>query len=224
MTPQYIMKKSACRPAHCYSAHVPGEGWVNRGGDPATKDDYDRQRMRSIDGEIECMGYAKEYAEPGYQDPTKCVLWANWNVFPRDLPSILENYGYSIEWSDEWTTCGDCGKAIRTQPNSYSWQPYYVLLNDCEIICLDCVDWQSYLESIEDDSDMACVAECNPADYGYTLVDDSFEHGLHPGQTDDPQAILKRLMQDGSTGYVFRIRESRQFDTRFEVYKRNEED
>jgi hypothetical protein len=31
MTPQYILRKSLCRPAHCFSAHVPGRGYVNRG-------------------------------------------------------------------------------------------------------------------------------------------------------------------------------------------------
>src|SRR5262249_11080147 len=128
MTPEYILRKSLCRAAHC--------------ADNATHEERARH--------IEYMEWAAEYAEPGYDQPEKGILFANWNYFPRGVDSILERYGYQIEWSDEWSTCGDCGKAFRTQPDSYGWQPSYFWASDCEMLCKDCIDMESYLESLED--------------------------------------------------------------------------
>jgi hypothetical protein len=91
--------------------------------------------------------------EPGYDD--KPVVIANWNktnirgssgfnysdfdyTMPR-LSKLFEKLGYSVEWIDEWTICDDCGKAIRTSPDSWGWKPNYFILGDCgEIICYDC--------------------------------------------------------------------------------------
>lgn len=224
MTPQFILRRSLCRPAHCYSAHVPGHGYVNRGDDPATKADYDRQRLRSAETAIDNLQWANGYAEPGYQDPAKGILFADWNIFARGIDSILERYGYELEWEDEWSTCGDCGKAVRTSGNSYHWQPHYVIMNECELVCLECVDWPAYLESIEDDPRSACMAECDPSDHGYRRISDrnEYENGFHPGQNDDPAKILKALQDRGHSGIVFRLSETSQFYVRFEVYEREE--
>src|SRR5262245_37954667 len=119
---------------HCYSAHVPGKGYVNNGADPATRADYLRQLERAVQSEIDNLGYASGYAEPGYHDPDNGVLFANWNVFPRGFDRVLEQAGYAVEWSDEWSTCEDCGKAVRTSPNSYGWQRSYELIDDCSIV------------------------------------------------------------------------------------------
>jgi hypothetical protein len=89
--------------------------------------------------EIENLGYAKEYAEPGYTDTPRGILFADWNYFPRGVDSILERYGFEIEWSDEWDICSDCSRAVRTSANSYGWQPSFVLVNECEIVCVDCL-------------------------------------------------------------------------------------
>lgn len=84
------------------------------------------------------MGWAPKYAEPGYDQPEKCVLMANWNEFPRGLDTLLERAGYSIEWSDEWTTCESCNGALRTQPDGYSWEPSYKDDDTCGVLCLEC--------------------------------------------------------------------------------------
>jgi hypothetical protein len=140
MTPQYICRKSLCRAAHCFSAHVPGKGYVNCGQAGDDIDEYNRQRIRSALAEIDNMGYVAGYAEPGHTEPEKGILFANWNVFPRELPDVLERAGYAIEWSDEWSTCEDCGKAVRTSPNGWDWSPYYAesLISEDSMVCLDC--------------------------------------------------------------------------------------
>lgn len=115
MTPQYILRKSLCRPAFC-------------------SDDYVKWRAN----EIEDMTYAASYVEPGYSHPNKGILFANWNYFPRGIDSLLERYGYSVEWSDEWATCDNCNRAVRTQPDNWGWTPSYVIENDYEVICTQC--------------------------------------------------------------------------------------
>ena len=125
---------------HCYRAHVPGQGYVNDGSPVYDRAEYLRQLDRSVQSEIENMGYATGYVECGYDEPAKGVLFANWNVFPRNLDRILERAGYAVEWSDEWSTCEDCNKALRTSPGSYSWRPMYRedLIEHGSMVCLIC--------------------------------------------------------------------------------------
>jgi hypothetical protein len=194
MTPQYILTKSLCREPHCASE----PNW--------------KQHAQS---EIDNMNYAEGYAEPGYTDPNKCVLFANWNYFPRGIDSILENYGYAIEWSDEWSTCDGCNKAVRTSPDSYGWQPSYAIVNDCEILCADCL-----ADNPTTALNMHAIA---PAKWGYKMLQDSFENGLHPGQTDDPKRIYKLLTDAGHSRILFRIDSVGQFDMQFSVWEHTEE-
>lgn len=137
---------SGLRAPHCYHAHVIGRGYIND-GNPLLFDraDYLRQLDRSVESEIENIGYAEAYAEPGYQNdqPARGVLFANWNVFPRGFDAELEALGYAVEWSDEWQTCEDCQRAYRTSPVGFDWRPagqtfqgfdhdgYLTLCRDC---------------------------------------------------------------------------------------------
>lgn len=178
------------------------------------------------------------YAEPGYHDPELGILFGDWNNETRydketqtrvevsdrhsRFSAIAEHAGYGIEWYDEWSTCGDCGKAVRTSADSYSWQPAYVILNECELVCHECLDWADYLQRIEDDPRAACTADCDPAQYGYVRLSDSkeYENGFHPGQTDDPSTILKACHARGIERVIFRIPETSQFYIRFETWYR----
>ena len=110
-------------PAHCFSAWIKGKGYVNKGETVESRPDYERQLGQRKRSEAENIGYASDYAEPGYDSPKHGILFADWNPFPSNLPDALENLGYSIEWSDEWATCEDCNKAFRTEPDSYDWKP-----------------------------------------------------------------------------------------------------
>lgn len=129
---------------HCYHAHVVGHGYVNNGLDLRTRPDYLRQLRLSAESELENMGFAPSYAEPGYTQPAVGVLFANWNVFPSYIDKTLEQLGYAVEWSDEWTTCDDCQRAIRTSPDSYGFTPSYADI-DGGTLCLDCL--QEWAES-----------------------------------------------------------------------------
>jgi len=201
LSPQYILRASLCREPHC--AHE--ENWKDRAL-----------------SEIENLGWSSDYAERGYTAGVRGVLLANWNYFPRDIGDTLERAGFDIQWSDQWTTCGDCGKLVRTSGDCYSWQPYYVIENECELVCLDCVDWESYLESIEDNADAACMRACDPAKYGYRLVSEprEYQNGMHAGMTDNPTRILETLHTAGHKRIVFRIPETSQFYIEFETWEK----
>lgn len=150
------------RDAHCYTAWVKGEGYTNKGTDPATRADYLRQLERAATSELENMGYATGYAEPGYTDPKRGILFADWNVFPRGLDTLLERAGYAIGWSDEWSVC-ECGKACRTSPDGHDWKPSYneSMIEHGEFLCLECAPLETEEEEEEEETPtcFSCGAE-----------------------------------------------------------------
>ena len=124
---------------YCYHAHVPGKGYVNDGKLVATRADFERQWARDKESEITNLGWAPGYAEPGYTQPVKSIILANWNLFPDGVIPHLEGLGFVCEWSDEWAQCGDCQRLVRTEPDCFSWEPYY-LIDGGEFVCLGCAD------------------------------------------------------------------------------------
>lgn len=190
----------------------------------------DRTTLQRLD----CLDWAPEYAEPGYSNPKRGGIWfGNWNDGgnygdpSRDttmsrVAELLEKYGASIEWEDEWSTCSDCGKAIRTQPDSYGWLPSY-FMGDGEIICIECVraDPETYTAQLEDQPTRAWTLPIDPAEHGHRLLEDGFESGWHPGQDDNPQEITDRLHAQGiGSGILFVVDRKGQFDLNFSVYVR----
>ena len=90
-----------------------------------------------------------QYAEPGYSGDL--IATGNWNIIteyandirvvvddtPELLGNLLEQLGFSLEWSDEWCSCSECGALVRTEPGSFSWRPSYTL-GEGELLCLNC--------------------------------------------------------------------------------------
>lgn len=185
-----------------------------------------------------------DYAEPGYRKEREDlpILFANWNpqgntcfegveyigdnmTMPR-LESIFEHYGYTIEWSDEWTECEQCQRAFRMLGDSYSWSMYgYV--GDHATICGDCIklDPYDYLGSLENNPrKCATIDGLDPADHGYVkLNDDSYENGLYGGQMDDPRAIALALRAAGVTRFLFALDSVAQFGLDFSCYVHEEQ-
>jgi hypothetical protein len=183
---------------------------------------------------IENIEWAPAYSEPGYQAPKRGgIYFANWNDETRyegnefivddrtmgRLASVLERYGADIQWRDEWSRCAECGNAIRTSPDSYGWQPAYFMTEDGEV-CHKCVaaDPEEYLRELEGSDTRAWTLDIDPADHGYTLLEDGFESGFHPGQDDDPREIAAGLRERGIDNFVFRVDSVGQFDASFSVY------
>jgi hypothetical protein len=198
-------------------------------------------------GTLDFMGltFATDYAEPGYTAGEKGVAFGNWNdrtrwnpetqrsepvngklgpkgsTVPSRLGKVLEAAGYEIEWSDEWTTCEDCNRAIRTSADSYGWRASYVMIDDCAIVCEDCAvkDPDTLLEQYVNDPHRAMTFDFDFEGNGWKKWNsERFENGFHPGQTDDPRTIAKEVEADGYPEWVFHIPAVGQFDIHFNVY------
>lgn len=182
---------------------------------------------------LECVQiHTFGYAEPGYSGDI--IATGNWNIvgdkYNQDtknfsggddtlkrLSDILERIGVKIEWEDEWSSCCECGKLVRTSPDSYSWKPSYAVF-DSTIICIECIDPAEYLKYLENKPN-SCNSfyHIDPANYGYIKVGE-YEHGFHPGQTDDPKKIFKELRENGHERIIFNMDRVGQFDQRFSAW------
>lgn len=176
------------------------------------------------DGSFDLM-FASAYAEPGYTDPEKGILFANWNDEPlKRLGDLAEKAGYAIEWSDEWAQCDNCAKAIRTSPDSYGWRRSYFDSED-GIQCIECVreDPSGYLEHLEGHPRRAETMDLDLDELGYVKVGENYEHGWHQGQNDSPDVVATSLKARGIHRFIFKIDDVGQFDVRFSVYIHEDE-
>lgn len=194
------------------------------------------------------------YAERGYGDNESVIVLGDWN--PRNVPGAtgdrwnstdpavtmpvrlarsLERVGASIEWSDEWYQCGNCYRAVRATGDSYSWRPYFTMV-DGEITCADCLrDMGDDALTEHVNNPHSCVTWCDAShveSLGYVKWEagdeHTYENGWHPGQTDDPQAIYDAIVAQYDDGtdkpapdVVFFLDESSQFYIRFSAYVRD---
>jgi len=198
-----------------------------------------RNKLETGDCELE---WAPGYAEPGYDEPESGILFANWNPqsfgdfntgkgrvesFCSRLGALIEKAeaGYALEWSDEWTTCCDCGKAVRTSPDSYSWAPSYMLVNECEPVCHDCLDPNTIEDEIKNNPDRCDVCDINWEERGWVKFNGDFETGFHPGQDDDPREVFKTI-RNKHTGVdvLFQLSGVGQFDATWVAFYKDFED
>lgn len=162
-------------------------------------------------------------SEPGYDD--KPVILANWNNIPSDVFDYLESSGFSCEWEDEWLTCDSCYKAFRSSPDSHGWE-MFGYIGDGFACCGNCIDWDSYLEEMENQPHKAVTCALfykfsHELNRRYTMIKGEFESGLHPGQNADPKKILTELLNKDPDGkFLFVIDGQGQFDIEFSVYKK----
>jgi len=185
-------------------------------------------------------GYA-----PGSGDPDVIVFSADWNTESRwdaeqnqsiVLDDSLNRLGELLEalpntdisWSDQIDYCGECYKAIETQPTHYGWTPPYAFVEDVGNICRGCIqeDPENYLISLEGNTENALTPSMhiNPSDHGYVQVPQEYETGWHPGQNDSPVTVSQTLgNQLWMERYLFAIDSTGQFDTQWSVWIHTEE-
>jgi hypothetical protein len=178
------------------------------------------------------------YAEPGHDGER--VATGNWNTcseydretstrvdydatMPR-LLKVLEALGFECEWSDEWTTCDDCGKLVRTSPDGWGWTPSYAMVDECSTVCMNCLDPSEHLASLEGDADkINTIASIDPADHGYKRLPDDYETGWHEGQDARPQLVAKALEKQGIERFLFNVEDVRQFDSTWSAWVHEDE-
>jgi len=180
------------------------------------------------------------YADGSSAGESGIIATGNWNTItkydekvkrcvdvcnlPKRVGDIFEKMGIEIEWSDEWSTCGNCYKLIRTSPDSYSWQPDF-WLGDGEITCGDCVkeDPSGYIEYLDGNDETCMSIDVDLEEHGYSkLNEDSFESGWFPGQNDDPKQVAKELREKGVDHFIFVKDENSQFYSKWSVWVLNE--
>jgi hypothetical protein len=186
--------------------------------------------------------------EPGYGTAETVWVSGDWNnrrryvngerietsTVPERLATALERIGVEILWHDEWTTCDDCRKAVRTRGDSYHWTAYYVD-NDEGTTCLEC--FASMYETDDGLTQFGFVnnprralpdhiSESQLGTWGWQRYNGLYENGWHEGMNDDPQAIFKQIRDEmPSVDVVFSIYENSQFYLRFTAWtKVREED
>ncbi len=170
------------------------------------------------------------YAEPGYTDPKSGVIaLGNWNDqtdddTPGRVAKLLEKLGVELEWEDEWTTCCDCRKLVRTSPNGYGWSAAYWSHAD-GAVCEECVlkDPSDYLASLEGKYRKCMTINLDLEEHGYVLIEGEFENGFHTGQNADPKVIAKSLRKLGVERFIFKMDDVSQFSVTFSLYVHKDE-
>lgn len=135
--------------------------------------------------------------------------------------------GIEIVYSDSYTTCEDCGNVIRTEPDSYHWQPDY-FVGDGYIVCNACfndnTDYQKeYVEEKINNPKNAInglLTEEQIEGLGFTKLDNEYENGWYHVE-DSPEEIYDRL-KNHYDEVLFYINNVEQFRINFVVFVRGE--
>lgn len=133
------------------------------------------------------LGRNRRYPDSQYSTPF---------LVPEPLDELMqafeEKFG-EFGFSDEYDFCGACGKIIKTSPDSYSWQPDFILTDD-GYIHVDCINLDDVLESHKNhEKALPPQLQQRAIDQGLLIEisDITFENGLHPGMNDDPKIIIR---------------------------------
>jgi hypothetical protein len=201
---------------------------------PRNREDGMNISARAIQALIEdrCGGdvdWCGAYGEPGYSDPERGIIFANWNKVSKPVYSWLESHGYGLEWSDEWIVSHETGKAYRTSPDGYGWLPSYLLTEGGDVIGADEIrngdEIDTYIEHLMNDANRADTFGIDWTEHGFRKLNaDAYESGFHPGQTDNPRKILAAAQAAyPNDDFIFSIDGAGQFDMRFSLWARSPE-
>jgi hypothetical protein len=139
----------------------------------------------------------------------------------------VENwFNIEPEWCDEWTTCDDCGRALRTSPDCYSWKRSYLFIEGEGDICVECLeqDPDAYFDLVKNrDVDGGLI---DPEQHGWIHVpksqySDTWENGLHEHMAADPGGQID-VANDLGLDVVFKIYPS-QFYVAWDLFVRGSE-
>lgn len=139
-----------------------------------------------------------------------------------------------IAFTDEYDTCVQCNKIMRTSPNSYFWMPDYFLIDGEGYMCLDCLraGKDYFIEQMKSlaERNKAVSSPIPPIELGYEQVSihDSYgtkttwQNGLHHGMADSPDAQFKKLRAAGIELPLF-VFERSQFYAEWEIWVKPED-
>jgi len=149
-----------------------------------------------------------------------------YHLYP--VPEGLFELDDVLDWgfSDEFTTCGACGNAVRTTPTSYNDKTRYAILNN-ESLCGNCIatDFEKeYIDSCIYRYTKAVntniIPESRLAELGWIKQAERYESGMHLGQTDNPKDVFNKYRDQGDLLFTYEVG---QFDINFWVWVKKEE-
>lgn len=156
--------------------------------------------------------------------------WGAVNKFVEELGLEDEDeLSDLVEWgfSDEWTTCDHCGRAIHTQADGPFWKPdYWADYDYGEIICGDCVRGseetkRNYLDCLTNEPKRAntILSNADLKSSGYDRLNtEDYANGWY-GREDNPKEILKNALDENPNGeFVFSISSQNPFETSFDLW------
>ena len=129
-----------------------------------------------------------------------------------------------FNWHDEWMIDYENDKCYRTSADSYFWQPAAVYNTDTDEYMTPDDDLDTWIEWATAEPAERIIPRhiASKSDLeakGFADYNGVYENGWHPGQTDDPKAIVKRINDeyDEAAEILFWWTESSQFYIRFEA-------
>ncbi|MDD5527068.1 MAG: hypothetical protein PHE11_06685 [Candidatus Omnitrophica bacterium] len=131
-------------------------------------------------------------------------------------------------FDDEYMTCSECGKAIKTTPSYFAGdKPRYAIL-DCDIFCGDCIATNHEEEYIDERINSAknaintsIISEDRLTELGWKKMKTRFESGLHERQNDKPKDVLEKFGKHRDVLFTY---ETGQFDINFWAWVKKHED
>ena len=153
-------------------------------------------------------------------------------VFGTSLDEVMNQiHGGTNGWEmwgyrDEYTQCDECGALIRTQPDSYSWKADFSIVNECEMLCGDCIRKEptGYVNELINNSHKAntILSTKQLEECGFSRINADFSNGYY-GREDSPHKIMEKLQEAGYDEVIFNIDSVGQFETNFEAWVRTVE-
>jgi hypothetical protein len=146
-----------------------------------------------------------------------------------DCESILEAVteeltGSKYNWGfdDEYDTCCECGKIVRTSPTSYSWMPSYYR-GEWGLICEECVrkNPEEYIDWLLNNSERinTIFTEQELEEFGFKRFEDEKESGWYD-RNDSPIKDVKKVPE--GYDYIFHLTNIEQFRTNWVIMIRKQ--
>lgn len=186
-------------------------------------------RVRTIQEAVENKGFefyiVSDYGDKNYsiEGGKEGVILSDWNQFDKypNIVEYLEKY-FELDWEDEFVIDYENDVAYRSQPDSYGWQPEFVII-DGEIVGVDELnnmndeDFREFLENERYLNNPKTAINLNGFEpRGTDIIDEDYHMFEYEP---DPEKILKEFKEQyPDKDFYFVIGGVAQFGLNFSLY------
>lgn len=131
---------------------------------------------------------------------------------PYTVPNGLHELDHWFDWgfSDEFSTCENCGRSFQYSHNSYDDIPRWAMIDRLGIFCHECIRdefEEEYIESVTNNPKQALkitiINESRLAKLGWKKLDEKYENGFHQGMNDKPIDVYNKLKDKYDVIFTF---------------------